>query len=189
MQKPRKLFNAICVVAIVLGAWGIALDLHAALFPIDPDNLAMNERQRGTYEQIKALMGPWQPVYSSLFTLGIVKDAILIIGGTAAFGLRPFARRLLAAALFFAVVVDGLSIFWFVVTFVGTSQINVHHMMGTTPGSSLSDTRSAYFFGLAIACVISLLKPALEAAAWKYVRSDTVRNLFAVQRSDKEPVS
>ncbi len=191
MKKRTKLLSAICVFAVILGIWAFAFGVRGIANPCNLDEESLTERQRRTVEEIKAVLDPWQPVRTALLLSDSFKGGLLIVAGAAAFRLHPSGRKLLISAFVLAIVVDALGLLWFVGTFAATFQINLHHMVATNEAitkmpQSPHEMGSIFAIVLTALVAILLLKIGLEAAAYKYLRSEAVRSLYAVAGSDEQ---
>ena len=191
MKKRTRLLSVICVLGVIVGIWAVTDSVRGIVYPFNPSEETLTERQRQTVQQIKAILDPWQPVGTALLVLNSVKGVLLVVAGVTAFRLHPLGRKLLISALLFAIVADALGLVWFVGTSAATFEINLRHVIGTDEivmraPPSPNDTRIILALAFAAFVALDLLKIGLEAAACKYLRSGAIRQLYAISTSGGE---
>ena len=194
MKKRTRLLSAICILAVILGIWAVADSVRGIVYPFNPSEETLTERQQQTVQQIKAILDPWQPIETALLLLNSVKGALLVVAGIAAFRLHPAGRKLLMIAISVAIATDVLGLIWFIGTSAATFEINLYFMTETYTSitkapPSPSYMRNTFIGALAVAVVLRLFKMGLEAAAWNYLRSDAIRQLFSIRPSRGERVN
>lgn len=193
MKKRTKLLSLICVLSVVLGIWAFGTGVRGIVYRPNPEEESLTERQCQTVQQIKTVLDPWQPVATGLSLVDSVKGILLVVAAITAFRLYPSGRKLLTIALWVAIVADALGLIWFVGSSAATFEINLRHMVETNkmvmtaPAPSQNDTRMILALVFAAFVVLDLLKIGLEAAAYKYLRSEAIRQLYASSTSGIEP--
>jgi len=191
MKRRTKLITIICIVAMGVGVLALSQGLRGVLYPvrlgeertITGYDEPLTERQWETVTQTDAILKPWRPVHLGLDILQSLQGAFLVVSSIAAFGLHPAGRRLLFLALILTVAMDALLLASFFAMNLATFDINLRHMIGTEEemtgnASSASGLRTALVLGIGVFGAIKLLKIGLEAAACKYLRSATIRDLY-----------
>ena len=203
MKRAPGMLQAICIIAIVLGALGSFSVLGGVVGPFVNEAIqkmvAANMRpgspqakqQAQQQREIQAVADKWAPVNYALLAVLVVVVGCLIVGGVKAFRLQPSGHRLLLMAFLIAIAFELMRLFPTINILIDTFDVMEQSMADSMKANSggrpippaaarMSKTimKGSIYLGIAFAVGWVLLKVGFYGFGAYYMRKPHIRGLY-----------
>jgi hypothetical protein len=203
MKRAPGMLQAICIIAIVLGALGSFSVLGGVVGPFVNEAIqkmvAANMRpgspqakqQAQQQREIQAVADKWAPVNYALLAVLVVVVGCLIVGGVKAFRLQPSGHRLLLMAFLITIAFELMRLVPTISILVDTFDVMEQSMADSMKANSggrpippaaarMSKTimKGSIYLGIAFAVGWVLLKVGFYGFGAYYMRKPHIRGLY-----------